>query len=231
MAKKKNYLKRKQAFSGTQTLLFLIIFAVVGGFAIWKGLAAPINKQLALAFSLSSFEAQPCVEQEGTSRVAGDPGCVTSLPNCVWTADSYISDTAYGYLNPGVGASDKICMVADGLLNWGGEPHFIEGNITAPVNNLKVNISDSAGHSYDVAAVPSGKTSYTYNFCEEGSLFPSYPSIPNTNGGYGVINPYTLTVSNPSTRSVVKGIRASWTIGGTTLLNFSGTTQDSQKPC
>lgn len=43
MAKKQNYLKRKQTFSGAQVLLFVLIFAAVGAVAIWQSLAAPHN--------------------------------------------------------------------------------------------------------------------------------------------------------------------------------------------
>ena len=43
MAKKQNYLKKKQSFSGAQVLLFVLLFAGVGAVAIWQSLAAPHN--------------------------------------------------------------------------------------------------------------------------------------------------------------------------------------------
>jgi hypothetical protein len=44
MAKKKqSYLKQKKSFSGSQILLFTVVFAAVGAVAIWQSLAAPHN--------------------------------------------------------------------------------------------------------------------------------------------------------------------------------------------
>jgi hypothetical protein len=44
MAKKKqSYLKQKKSFSGSQILLFTLVFAAVGAVAIWQSLAAPHN--------------------------------------------------------------------------------------------------------------------------------------------------------------------------------------------
>jgi hypothetical protein len=41
--KSKSFLKQKKTFSGSQILLFTIVFAAVGAVAIWQSLAAPHN--------------------------------------------------------------------------------------------------------------------------------------------------------------------------------------------
>jgi hypothetical protein len=65
MAKKQNYLKRKQTFSGAQVLLFGLIFAAVGAVAIWQSLVEPHNKGASGACAYSAVGSGGVVSASG----------------------------------------------------------------------------------------------------------------------------------------------------------------------
>lgn len=196
---------------------FIALMLALGGSAF-------ASKSQPFQFTLGGFEVESCVEQESppASPVCSSPtGNVVNPTPCVWTVDQYINRQGYGDLASGAAASDHICLIADGVLRVGGEPHWIIVDVSATSPNLNITLSDSAGQSWTLISVAADNQTYTYSLCEPGPTFDSYPTIPDSNGGWGVKVDYTLTVANPG--RTTHGVRAGWEIAGTALQNPDGT--------
>jgi hypothetical protein len=179
-------------------------------------LAATANPQ-PFAFSPgTSSISRSCVEQE-----SDPPDCsgavVTNPTVCVWTVDQQFSDVALGRLSAGTSGSDHLCLISDGVLNYSGEPHWVEVSIFANSPDLTVTLSDSAGQAWTARPSPGASKTWTYALCEPGALLSSYPIIPNSNGGTGVQVDYTVTVANPTAHTTITVVGGGWVIGGTGL--------------
>ncbi|HSX23496.1 MAG TPA: hypothetical protein VLE74_00115 [Candidatus Saccharimonadales bacterium] len=198
-------------------LLFVLLFAAVGSYLIWKSYAqAPQT----LSFSRFGGDIQYPVEQEspnfffcggsqGPIKCAFDQSTWVRNPtSCVWDVDDYIDRSGTGNVAGGTTATDTTCLIADSYTNYGGDRKTIEVNISSSSSNLQVSLVNSNGVKW--AATPvAQKRGYLYALCIKdptaGSM--TFPVLANSNGGTGQRVDYTLSIYNPNktTRSVNAG--------------------------
>lgn len=180
----------------------LVALAVLAMLGIPASAAAHVHGSgtVPFAFRLYSFENQSCVEQQSppASPTCSSPtGNVVNPTPCVWTTDQWIEDQGTGSLDGGVSVPDGICLIADGRIL-----HRIRVTGTSSSPNLQVVLSSDAGEHTTIPAVQVDGNTWSYSFCERGPTFSSYPTIPDSNGGFGVQVNYTLTVTNPTSHAV-----------------------------
>ncbi|MBX4197400.1 hypothetical protein KW801_02490 [Candidatus Saccharibacteria bacterium] len=80
-------LVRRTSFSGTQLLIFAAIFAAVGGYAIWKSLAAPrVSQAFAVAETYADRNLKlGCVSEDDNLRVLGNQGYLNPGQSLTYT--------------------------------------------------------------------------------------------------------------------------------------------------
>lgn len=207
---------RVLASPGRLAALGAAVAAATAAFAAAPAVASANGRSSApFGFYTASMETENCVEQQsGGLSNCGTASAVVNPTNCIWTVDQYTMDNASGDLPGGATATDHMCLIADGMTNWWGEPHWISASVTSSRDNLDVTLSDQFGNSWALQPT-AGKSSYTWSLCMGGPSFSSYPTVPNSNGGYGVQDDYTLSVRNASTQTA-RSLSASFEIQGTT---------------
>jgi hypothetical protein len=168
-----------------------------------------------MTFATTAVEVENCVEQQsGGLQNCGSSAAVVNPTPCIWTVDQYKLDAATGQLPAGGSVSDQQCLIADGLMNWVGEPHWISVQASAPKNDIALSLSDQFGNVWPLAPTAT-KTGYGWSLCIPGPSFSSYPTIPNSNGGFGVEDQFTLRIRN-TTSQVAKSLSAQFEVEGTT---------------
>lgn len=220
MSKKSRYLKRKQTFSGAQILLFVLIFASVGGFAIWKGLAASGNPKSSgnTVFTLTSgpLGAGGDVEQQSTIAWYNctqdqTSACVWNNTGCLWTIDDDAGFVgATGNIAPGASTSNGYCVIEDGY------GHNINASINSPSPDLVVKVTyqpQNVTFNFKPYLVSRGQ--YTYSGCVEGPYYSDWRNLPviaNSNNGHGLQGTFTVSVTNPTGRTI-KGVNGGFHFG------------------
>jgi len=149
---------------------------------------------------------QGCNDQESTPA-----NCVTDTPTghgaCTWGDEDDITDAAYGKLTAGQVSIDTICLVTDPCSDFAC-PHMIVYQVVGA--GLKVTLTDNRGNTYLVPAAVKTKQGQTVQDCFADPLWPqsdpsALPTIPGTNGGYGLLTTYTLTVTASKTTQFFGG--------------------------
>lgn len=143
---------------------------------------------------------QSCNDQESTST-----DCVTDTPigygPCAWGDEDDIADFAYGKLAAGQVSTDTLCLVTD-LCSDFACPHMIDYQVVG--SGLQVTLTDNRGNMYPAPPAIKTKQGPTVQACFSDPLWPQsdasiLPTIPGTNGGYGLLVAYTLTVTATKT--------------------------------
>ena len=196
---------------GSRLYLFVAAFAVVGAVALFISLAAPASKggKTYLTSLAPSFQdLQYPVEQESPNffNCGGSIGpihCpfdqstwVNNPTDCVWDVDDGIQHQSIGTFKGGSTVTDTACLVDDGLVGFG--HRHAEVNVAASSPGLKITLSNDKGFSQTAIPVQQTKNSYLYLLCIYDDTAGPYPTIADSNNGYGVEVNYTLTAVNPS---------------------------------
>jgi len=171
-----------------------------------------------LSFHLASQNHQNPVEQESPNffYVCGNnptapPPCdpstwVTNPTACDWDVDDMTVLQGFGDLAAGASGAGSMCMVADGVCCFGGDPHRFEVSVAADVATLNVRLTSSQGFSASATVAPEGH-GFRYLVCARDPAAPPFQTIPDSNGGTGRVDTWTVSISNPSTHTV-RGIYA-----------------------
>jgi hypothetical protein len=194
--KTKSRLKSKRSFSRLQVLVFAIVFAAVGGWAIYISMAAGHNTTSGTGDYVWSITQR----QGSAGAIEQQPGVIYS-DNCLWTIDSHDIFGGYGKLAAGTSASIGDCIIEDGTL------HMVGIRFAADTPDLKVSFSfQPQDRTYYVKPVATS-TGYEYLGCVIGpyiSDWPSLPTVANSTGGHGLKAQITINVNNPTTRAARK---------------------------
>lgn len=136
--------------------------------------------------------------QGSAGQIEQQPGVVYTGA-CLWTIDSNVELGGYGKLAAGASASYQECLIADGFSHEAGV------NLTAATADLIVTISYAPqGRTFQVPARPVAD-GYEYRGCVIGPGYADWPSLPtvdDSNDGHGLPTDITVTVTNPTSRTV-----------------------------
>lgn len=161
------------------------------------------NPNTGVAFNRVLTWTQACNDQESTAT-----NCVTDTVTgygaCTWGDEDDIADQATGKLSAGQSVSDTLCLVTDPCSDFAC-PHQILYSVTGV--GLSIRLTDSRGHTW-TATSSSSKSPTT--LCFNDPLWPQFdasvlPTIPGTNGGYGLVTGYTLTITASKTTQMSAG--------------------------
>lgn len=157
------------------------------------------------------------VEQLNDWPAPQDP-IVNPLPACTWDINDHLSlVTTDGYIDPGVTVAKSVCMVADfdpvyktvnGTANWwqSGRAHY-GLSVTAPSPDLTVAACyEPQGRCFNRLPTYDPSTRmYGWSLCSQVVYAPddeALAEVPGSNGGYGVVETITATISNTTDRRV-----------------------------
>jgi len=193
-----------------QLPLILAVIWIAALFGVHSVIAAPPR---ALAFAVDHLQIQDIVEQQSpdyflndqnpfycTHDLDGTPHpdtCVHNPTDCGWGPDDSESRTGTGLVTAGSTISTTMCIVWDGSVSSGVNKHIFKAFVNAPSLGLTVTLSDSHGNSWQANPVAMGN-GYRWTICHNDQTPGPYPTIPDSNGGYGVIVTYTFTVAGLS---------------------------------
>lgn len=155
------------------------------------------------SFVLHQREIQQPVEQESPNffacmvdpSVTCDPSTWVYNPTtCVWDVDDGV-DWIAGAAPLVVGATVTVsdCLIADGLFSFG--HHHVQASVSATSPDLAVTMTNDAGFSIPATRIAQG-SGWQYRICSYDSTLGPYQTIPDSNGGFGRIVNYTLTIHN-----------------------------------
>jgi hypothetical protein len=172
------------------------LLAVMGAVALAAALSFPANAgNEPLVFARDSIQRDQPVEQQSPDFFFG-PGThpetwVNNPTPCSWDVDDHESLVGTG--NVAASVSGSLCVVSDGLYSFA---HYevAQVSVHAATDNLTVTLSNDFGQSWVIPALGSGH-SFTYVLCIAQIRPGPYPTIPDSNGGYGFIVTYTLTIA------------------------------------
>jgi hypothetical protein len=232
---KGSVLRHVQNFSLTQLLVFVLIFGAIGGYVIYKSLAAPAKNTSSISWN-RYFE--NIITVMDTTEPDGHPPINTT--GCAWNDEDEIMNLGRGDITGST--SDTICMVADLASNPTDYPKNIIYKVYAPSNSaLDVTLSNDAGNSW--ASPPSvlAGNQRLWQMCvadpvalNAGINTPSeltyWPEIPGTNGGHGKIVNYTLHIT--SLKGTTHKVSASYEVGFTAFgSTYPYIQQSNPVPC
>lgn len=194
-----------------------------------------------LTFTLQpDVQTDRIVEQQTDWAFPADPAewVVNPYGVCLWDVDDHWQYWGSGSLKPGESASVDLCVVSDpvsiyktvsGVTTWySQETKFIA---------LSVTTAKTAGLDVSVCYRPQGRCFYphpvgsspvTYESCTQvryGRDDPALSEIPGSQGGIGVLTTVTVTVTNPTSRTVRDVVAAagpSWLQAGSPLPGCAG---------
>ncbi len=166
------------------------------------------------AFNLTITQRDTAVQQETPcywTTCHDDPSqWVINNTNCVWDVDeTTLLQGSRGDLDPYTTAVGSVCAIADGLYNsFGDDPHVLGVLLWATSSDLVVSLTASAGNPDNQASLapvwdPSVRM-YRYHWCAPNGVDPPgpYPSVPDSNGGWGYRDDLSLSVTNPTKNKV-----------------------------
>lgn len=168
---------------------------------------------------VGNVQLQQPVEQQ--SDYPFDPRAahyVVNPTSCSWDVDdSWQRIAVDGYLEANATATFRTCMVSDataytttknGLTaSWSSSRGYLGVLVHSPVSRLVVSVCYSL-RSRCFAPAPQFNTAqkrYDYVACTQAVYDPGDPdlvSIPDSNGGTGVVSQITLEVANPTSRQI-----------------------------
>jgi hypothetical protein len=183
------------------------LFAASIGLALTAGLlVAPVAAKGNDVFDLhvSWRDNQRWVEQQSSKTPIeceqDITGCVWNPTEHLWDIDSRVIFVAGGNLAAGASSTAADSVIADRAL------HMTGVNVTSPSPDLLVSITfQPQDVTWDFTPLlVDGE--YEYRGCVVGPIYQNTPPegevIPDSNGGRGWVTNYTLTVTNPTNRTV-----------------------------
>lgn len=159
-----------------------------------------------LTFTRNSVDHQQPVEQQSANFFynncggnPNNPACdpstwVYNPTNCDWDLDDHESWVATGDIPANTTVSANSCQVSDGLISYGHWESF-QASVSTNIPNLLVKVTNDFGDSWTLTPVSIGKGQYNYVLCGYQNRPGPYPTIPDSNGGYGFIVTYTLSIT------------------------------------
>ena len=127
---------------------------------------------------------------------------VTNPTTCDWDVDDSSDQTGQGDLVPGGSAATDRCVISDGFIHYTGDKHQITAWVIAKSPNLVVTLTSDYGTFKTAVPVQREDRWYNYIICHVDKTPGPYPIIPDSNGGIGVPATYTMSVMNPTNRTI-----------------------------
>lgn len=183
-----------------------LLIAFIGAVALAAAVVVPATAKAhtPLVFVRDSVDHQQPVEQQSPNFFDNScyppyaPPCdpstwVTNPTDCDWDLDDHESWVGTGDMAARTTVVARSCQVSDGLTSFG---HWeaATASVRASTPDLIVTVSNDFGQSWTVSPVGSGN-SYSYTFCNTQTRPGPYPTIAGSNGGYGFIVTYTLSLT------------------------------------
>jgi hypothetical protein len=209
---KASLLRRSQRFSLAQLLVFVLVFGSIGGYAIYKSLAA----RPAAGIGWSRYFENTL----GTLDGQGSPAApVHNYTGCVWNDQDQIENLGWGDIASST--SNTICLVADFDAIQSSYPHIIVFKVYAPGDTLDVSLSNDVGNVWNSPPSTASGNQRLWQMCVVDPVADNanvgvsdlsyWPEIPGSNGGRGKIVNYTLHLT--STKGTTHKVFAYFEIG------------------
>jgi hypothetical protein len=197
---KGSVLHRVQNFSLTQLLIFVLIFGVIGGYVIYRGLAA--SHSTGITWNPYFRNILSPLDGQGSPTAP-----VYNTTGCAWNDEDDMENLGRGDLSGST--NDTICLVADYDDTRGigsAYPKLIIFKVYAPSDTLDVSLSNDVGNSWhSPPSIPSTNLRL-WQLCVADPVADSanvglsnlsyWPEIAGTNGGRGQIVNYTLHITS-----------------------------------
>jgi hypothetical protein len=179
-------------------------------------LSLSLSVQTPFAVSLESVAKYQPIEQQtpGGATQPDQSLWVVNPTDCVWDPDDHIEWRGFGDLEAGGSDGASGCILGD----W--KAHVTSVNVVSRSPNLAVEIVlEGDGLRFTAVPVPtlieeSGPRRYRYEACLYGPDYSNHelPPVEGSNGGVAVLWTASMSISNPTTRTV-RDVGLSFRIG------------------